>query len=217
MYASHDPKWLRYLSRRLSWLAVPNIAVIFVSLQILGFLSVLTDRIWIERLALLPERVLQGEIWRLITFLALPISMSPLWMIFALLFMYFIINAIEEMWGPFKTTFYFLVSIVLTIVFSLVTGYPVTEASDFSSTLFLAAATLFPNYEIRLYFFIPVKMKVLGWIAMAFVVLRMLQGSWMDRLFLVTIYSNYLLFFGPTLIYQLREWKRRREFRAKWR
>lgn len=217
MLASHDPKWLRLLERRLSWIAVPNIAVIFVTLQALGFLFVMADQAWIERLALIPELVWQGQIWRLVTFLALPLSLSPLWMIFTLFFLYFILNSIESMWGPFKTTFYVLVSIILTIVFSFLTGYPVTQASDFVSTLFLAAAALFPNYEVRVYFLIPVKMKYLGWLALAFFGFRLLQGAWIDRLFLTTIYSNYLIFFGPSLFFQLREWKRRRDYRARWK
>lgn len=217
MIQTHDPKWLQILSRRLSWLAVPNIAVILITLQALGFLFVMMDHAWIERLALIPEMVLQGQIWRLITFLALPISMSPLWMIFSLFFLYFILNSIESQWGSFKTTFYILVSVLLTTLFSLAFNYPVTGASDFVATLFLAAATLFPNFEVRLYFFLPVKMKYLGWLALAFVALRIFQGTWTDRLYLVTIYANYLLFFGPSLLFQLRDWKRRRDYKANWR
>lgn len=218
MMQSHDPKWLRILSRHLAWLAVPNIAILFVTLQALGFLFVLSDPRWIERLALLPEAVTaNGEIWRLLTFIALPISMSPIWMIFSLYFLYFILNSIESDWGAFKTTFYTLVSIALTIAFSLATGYPVVSISDFVSTLFLAVAALYPDQEIRLYFFIPVKMKHLGWLALAFLAFRFVRGSWMDRFFLMTIYSNYFLFFGPSLLSQLRDWKRRRDYRAKWR
>ncbi len=212
-----DPAWLRSLSRHIGWIAIPNLAVIFVTLQVLGFLMVFSDPIWIPRLALLPDRVLQGEVWRLVTFLALPLSLSPLWMLFTLMFLYFILNSIESEWGEFKTTFYVLVSVVLTICFSLVFGYPVTKASDFVSTLFLATAALYPEQEIRVYFFIPVKMKFLGWIALAFLALRLFQGSWLDRAFLLAIYSNYFLFFGPTLLWRLREGRRRRAFKANWR
>jgi hypothetical protein len=127
------------------------------------------------------------------------------------------LNSIESEWGAFKTTFYVLVSVVLTIVFSVVFGYPVTETTDFSSTLFLAAAALFPDHEIQLYMVIPVKMKHLGWLSLAFLGYRLLQGEWMDRFFLLTIYSNYLLFFGPTLLYRIRDWKRRRDYRSKFR
>src|SRR5689334_10981964 len=125
---NNEPKWLRYLSRKLNWLAIPNIAVLLVTLQALGFLFVYSDPAWVERLALIPEAVLQGQVWRLLTFLALPVSLSPIWVIFSLWFLYFILNSIESRWGAFKTTFYVLVSVVLTIIFSFAFGYPVSQA-----------------------------------------------------------------------------------------
>lgn len=214
---NHDPKWLRTVGRHLQWLAIPNIAFILITLQVFGFVLMLADPVWLERLALIPGYVREGQLWRLITFLALPVSPSPLWFIFAMLFLYFILNSIEAEWGAFKTTFYVLASVVLTIAFSLGFDYPVTDVSDFTATLFLAAAALFPNLEIRIYFLFPIRMKYLGWIALGFLALRLLQGSWLDRLFLVTIYSNYLLFFGPSLVFQVREWRRRRDFKSKFR
>ena len=60
-------------------------------------------------------------------------------------------------------------------------------------------------------------MKYLGWLALAFVGLRLLQGAWVDRLFLVTIYSNYLVFFGPMVATRVKDWNRRRAYKAKLR
>jgi membrane associated rhomboid family serine protease len=212
MYDQRDPAWLRTLSKKLNWLAIPNIAVIFLTLQVLGFFFVYSDPVWIERLCLIPQAVLRGEVWRLVTFLALPLSMSPIWMIFSLWFLYYILNSVESEWGAFKTTFYILVSIVLTLIFSFVFGYPVTSISDFVSTLFLATAALFPETEIMLFMVVPVKMKYLGWMTLGFLGLRLLQGTWIDRLYLVTIYSNYLIFFGPALIARAKQWQRRRKY-----
>ncbi len=217
MLNGNDPKWLRFLEKHAEWLGVPNIAIIFVTLQVFGFFLVSSDPLWIERLSLRPEMVLHGEVWRLVTFLSMPISMSPIWALFALLFLYSILNQIESEWGHFKTTFYTLVSIVLTVIFSLVFSYPVYSVTEFSSTLFLAAAALYPEQEVRLYMILPVKMKYLGYIALGFFALHLFQGEWLDRLFLLTIYSNYLIFFGPSLLAQVRNWKRRRDYRSKMR
>jgi len=38
-------------------------------------------------------------------------------MVFALYFLYFIVNGIEEEWGEFRTTLYVLVAVLLTIAF----------------------------------------------------------------------------------------------------
>lgn len=199
------------------WFEIPNIGAVFVGLQIIGYFLVLSNPEWFGRLALYPEAVVQGEIWRIVTFLALPLTLSVIGMLFALMFSYFILNSIESEWGSFKTTFYVFVSLVLTVLFSLVSGYPVTSMTGFATTWFLAAATLFPENTIQIYFLFPVKMKYLGWIALAFVIFQFLGGSRLDRFFLLTIYANYLIFFGPTLVYRYKQWKRRREFRSNWR
>ena len=217
MIYGNDPKWLRFCAKHFGWLGVPNIAIIFVTLQVFGFFLVTTDSLWIERLALRPEMVLHGEVWRLLTFLSMPISMSPIWMIFSLMFLYSILNSIESEWGEFKTTFYTLISIVLTCIFSLVFLYPVVQITEFVSTIFLAAAALYPEQEIRIYMVLPVKMKYLGWLALGFFGYHLFLGTWLDKLFLITIYSNYLLFFGPSLWNQIKSWKRRRDYRAKTR
>ena len=50
---------------------------------------------------------------------------------------------------------------MVTIVFSLVFQYPITSAQDLVSSLFIAAAALYPELEVRLYFALPV-MNLLG-------------------------------------------------------
>jgi membrane associated rhomboid family serine protease len=217
VFNSQDPRWIRVLERKLEWLAIPNIAIILVTLQACGTLFAFIDPIWIERFALVPELVLRGEYWRIVTFLALPLSLSPIWVIFSLWFMYFVVNTIENQWGAFKTTFYVLVSVVLTIVFSFVFNYPVAQIKGFESTLFLAAAALYPEMEVQLFLIMPVKMKWLAWVTLAMVFYDFLVGDWLSRLYLVAIYSNYLLFFGPAQLYRLKQVYRKWDYQSKLR
>jgi hypothetical protein len=64
---------------------------------------------------------------------------------------------------------------------------------------------------------IPVKIKWLAWLTGAFILWRFVTGSWVDKLYLLAIYSNYLVFFGPyhyATIKQIhRRWKFKREMR----
>lgn len=217
MLGNRSPKWLDSLERNLPWLAIPNIGILLVTLQALGFLMVTLDPIWFTRLALDPSQVFQGEYWRLITFLSLPVSLNPIWAFVGFWFLYFLLNLLESEWGSFKTTFYTLVSILLTIGYSLTFDYPVTQVTHFQSTLFLAAATLYPEVELQLFFLIPVKMKWLAWFSFAFLVFEIIRGDWLDRFFLIAIYSNYLLFFGPAFLSLVRQSMRRRRFRSQFR
>lgn len=213
MLYGQDPTWLERIERRLHWLAIPNIAGFLVGLQVIGFALVFSDPRWWWRLALIPELVFQGELWRLITFLALPLSLSPVWMIFVLWFLYFIVDGIENSWGAFKTTFYVLIAITLTIGFSLLFRVPITYVGDLESTLFLAAAAIAPEQQILLFFFLPVKFVWLAWLTAGYVGWRFVTGSWLERLYLLAIYANYLIFFGPYHYGQLKQRYRRWAFR----
>lgn len=208
-----DQRWLKYLERKMPWLALPRLAVVFITLQALGFILMLNDSAWIGRMALIPELVKAGEFWRLMTFLAVPVSDSPIWFLFSLWFLYYIFDVLESEWGAFKTTFYTFTSILLTIAFSMTFNYPVFQITDFTSTLFLAAAAINPEQEMRLYMILPVKMKWLAYLTLAYLLYRMFQGAWLDRFFLLTIYSNTLIFFGPAILYQVHLWQRRRKWK----
>lgn len=211
------PRWLDKIEARFRWLAIPNIGSFLVGLQILGFVLVFADPRWLARLTLIPQRVFEGELWRLVTFLALPLSLSPLWMLFILWFLYFIVSGIENAWGSFRTTFYVLVSLFLTILFSLVFRVPITHVRDLESTLFLAAAAIAPDYQILLFMVLPVKIAWLAWLTGAYVLWRFVTGSWLERLYLLAIYSNYLLFFAPYHYRPLKRWHRRWKFRRQLR
>lgn len=217
MIDGRNPRWLTFLERKMGWLAVPNLAILLVTLQGLGFLMVALDPIWVGRLALIPERVAAGEYHRLLTFLSLPFTHSPFWLIFVLWFLYFIVNTIENEWGAFKTTLYVLISWWVTIAFSFAFNYAILDIRHFESTLFLAAAALYPEMEVRLFFAIPAKIKWLAWLTLAFVALEFVRGSWLDRFFLLAIYSNCLIFFGPALLGRVHQSIRRARFRRKMR
>lgn len=217
MLYGQTPKWLDQAERHLGWLAVSNIASFLVGLQVIGFVLVLSDPIWWSRLVLDPAAALEGEIWRLITFLALPLSLSPIWMVFVLWFLYFIVQTVEGAWGSFKTTFYVLVCLVLTICFSFALMAPITSVAGLQSTLFLAAAALAPEAEVLLFLFLPVKIAWLAYLTAAFVLWRFITGTTVDRLYLLAIYANFLLFFGPYYYWRLKQIRRRWAFRRHFR
>jgi hypothetical protein len=217
MYLNQSPKWLNTLERRLGWIAVPNLAAFLIGCQIIGFLLILFDPRWWTMLLLDPGAVLRGEIWRLVTFIALPLSLSPMWMVFVLWFLYFIVESLENAWGSFRTTFYVLVSILLTIGFSFAFVVPITSVAGLQSTLFLAAAALAPDSEILLFMFLPVKIVWLALITAAFILWQLLTGTWLERIYLVVIYANFLLFFGPHYYQRLKQLRRRQQFKRNFR
>jgi hypothetical protein len=213
MLYGQTPKWIDRLERAVPGLGIPNLALFLIGAQAAGFVfTLLEPRAW-SLLALDPSLVLKGELWRLITFLAVPLSANWLWMFFVLYFLYFIVNGLEEEWGEFRTTLYVLVAILLTIAFAFVFQVRIVSVAHLQSTLFLAAATIAPEYQILLFLVVPVKMKWLAWLTVAYIVWALIVGNWLSRLYLVTMYANYLLFFGPYFGGRLRAFYRRQKFK----
>ena len=213
MLYGQTPKWIDRIERLMPGLGIPNLALYLVGAQAIGFFFVLSQGARaLDLLTLYPSLVLKGELWRLVTFLAVPVSLNPLWMVFALWFMYFIVNGIEQEWGEFRTTLYVLVAVLLANVFSFTFRIPISGAVELQSTLFLAAATIAPEYQIQLFLVIPVKMKWLAWVSVAFIVWEFIFGRWFGRLYLSVMYANYLLFFGPYFVGRLKAFQRRKKF-----
>jgi len=204
------PNWLKKLQRKIGWFSLPNLALYIIVLQIFGFLTLQLRQDAIFNLFLIPELVLQGEFWRLFTFMAVPLS-SGFWMIFVILFLYFVINTLEKEWGEFYTTFYLFISVALTIAFSFLFHMPITSFSFIESTLFLAVATMFPEYEILMLFF-PVKMKWMGFLTAAYIGYVFLTGEFLDKVYLILVFTNYFIFFGPAFIHKIKQTYRRKKF-----
>ena len=69
-------------------------------------------------LVLVPELVLKGEIWRLLTFIFIPPMTSPLFIVFALYFYYIAGISLERELGGFKFNIYYLIGVLSTIIIS---------------------------------------------------------------------------------------------------
>ena len=213
MLYGQTPKWIDWLDRRMPGFGIPNLALYLCGAQAVGFFFVLAqgDRAY-NLLALSPNLVLQGELWRLVTFLALPLSLKPIWMVFILWFLYFIINGIEQEWGEFRTTLYVLTSVVLTIAFAFAFRVWIYEVGSLQSSLLFAAATIAPDLQIMLFLVIPFKLKWSAWIAAAFLVHDFATAPWPLRFYGPVMCANYLLFFGPYFAGRLKAFYRRKKF-----
>ncbi|NMA65291.1 MAG: hypothetical protein GX957_03500 [Clostridiaceae bacterium] len=201
-------KWLSRLERRYGryaisnltmYVAVSNIAIVFLTYILFGG-NVLNT---LNALALVPQRVLKGQIWRLITFVFLPDDYSLLWIFFTAYLTYIIGASLERYWGRFKLNVYFFTGVLGSIIAAFITGAGVT-GYYINLSLFLAFATLFPEHELLLFFILPVKVKWLG-LLNGFYLLYLLfnyirMGKWHLAAAVIVSIVNYLIFFGEDFI-----------------
>src|SRR6476469_948767 len=177
------------LERRFGFLGIPGLIRIVIGFTALVYVLVYLNRGFELFLTLDPALILRGQVWRLVTYIFLPQTFSPLWVLLALWFLWFIGEGLERAWGPFRLTFFF--------------------GGNFSNgmlitSLFFAFARFYPEEIIYILFILPVKIKWLAWIYAAFLMFGFFLGPNSYRAALFAAFINYFIFFGPEIIHQAR-------------
>ncbi len=168
-----------------------------------------TSRTLTYLLAFSADGLLHGQLWRLVTFVLVPGSSNLIFLAISLYFYYFIGRTVEEQWGQAKFAVYYLTGMLFQIVFGLLvyvlaglnivfTGYYLNLG------LFFAFATFFPDMRVLLFFFIPIKVKWLAVVDLAFFIWEMVVTSFPANLLPVVILLHYLVFCGGWLFDYLR-------------
>ena len=212
------------LERRFGRYAIENFTYYLVAAQVIVLVLSIVQPALVDMLRLDTGLVLQGQVWRLVTWLAIPVSLSPFWALFAIYWMWMVGSALEAEWGSFKYEVYWLIGILGTTLFGFAVRVPVGN-EHLVGSLFLAFATLWPDYIINVFFILPIPVKYLALVDGAYILasIGMYQG-WQKVVPLIAV-ANYLLFFTPTLIGLLssaqrhaadapRRWKFHRDSRA---
>jgi len=195
--------WLDKLERRLGFLTIPGLTRILV-----GFSALVFGLAWLapgftSMLELDPDRIRHGQIWRLVTYIFIPQTLSPLWVLFALWFLWWIGEGLERAWGPFRLTLYFIVGMIGTTAAAFFFGSNFSNSMLIAS-LFFAFARFYPEEVIYILFILPVRIKWIAWVSAAFLLFGFFANTNAYRASLIMALANYLIFFGPEFVHQAR-------------
>ncbi len=195
--------WLDKLERRFGFLGIPGLIRIIV-----GFTALVWALVWLNpdfrfALDLDPARVRHDEIWRVFTYIFIPQTRSPWWILFALWFLWWIGEGLERAFGPFRLTLYFFVGMIGTTTAAFFFGNQFSNTMLLTS-LFFAFARFYPDEIIYLFFILPVKIKWIAWVSALFLLAGFFMGTNSYRISLIAALSNYFIFFGPEIIHAVR-------------
>ena len=146
--------------------------------------------------------ILQGQVWRLLTFIFLPPSNSFFWILLSLYFYFFLGTSLENHWGSARFNIYYALGVVGCILSGLLTGYTTNEFLN--DSLLLAFAVLYPEMEFMLFFVLPVKVKWLGWATGALLIYQFIVVPFAYKVGLVLSLLPFVVFFGKQAWLQLR-------------
>jgi hypothetical protein len=202
------------LEKRFGSWAIPHLTIYLLAIQAIGVVLLLGEYSKIEDLVLVGGLVQTGQWHRLLSFMMIPKTLSPIWLFFAFYIFYLMGSALEREWGTFRFNLYILLGYLFTISAAFIAPSAMISNYFFLGGVFLAFATLFPNFEFRLFFILPVKVKWLGWLTAGFYLLTLVSADLGSRLCVVAAFANYLIFFGKDFFRNVKAGQRRKAYVA---
>jgi hypothetical protein len=198
-------RWINALERRFGYLAIPGLLRIIVAFNALVFLLLVSKPEFKEWLDLRPDRIMAGEVWRLVSFIFIPQvtlggQLSVVWEFFYLNFLWLMGEGLEQAWGSFKLNLFYLLGMIGTSVAAFCFDAVDANGVFLNLSLFFAFATLFPNYPVLLFFVLPIRVKWIAIVSSVLVLLQLVAGPSTTRLTISVSLLNYAIFFGPEWI-----------------
>jgi len=200
--------------------AIPGLSLYLVLAQVACWMLAVSGRLDPERIALLPSAVFDGEVWRLVTFLFFPPSLSTgfgsvVFMGFAWYLFYLMGTALEGYWGAFRYNCFIGLGWLLTAAAACATPYSYASNLFLGGSVFLAFAFLNPDFEMLIFFILPIQIKWLALIQWIWYGYMFVVGAWSTRLMVLASVGNFLVFFAGDIVQRIRTGRRHMAFQAK--
>ena len=145
------------------------------------------------------EAILQGQVWRLITYPLTFYNSNLLLMAVALFCYYSIGRAMEHIWGTLRFNLFYFCGVILMDIWCMIFGGR-ADVTYLNLSLFLSYATMFPDAQFLLFFIIPVKAWIFALVDLLLVLFSFLADPFPYNFFSVISLANYFLFFGPDVL-----------------
>lgn len=208
-------KLLNKLEKKLGRFAVHDLINYVIVLYALGtFLGMIDIGIYYNYFMLDIGKVLQGQVWRLFTFILKPnLFRSPfdmIFFVFALYFYYLAGHSLENAWGAFRFNLYLLSGFLLTIIAAFIlyfAGMPYYAGLEYIyQSMFFAFAVLYPNMKFLVSFIIPIKVKWLAYLDGIYLIYNIYvycrSGLYSGVIAIVVALANFLIFYFMTRNYK---------------
>lgn len=205
-------KW----ERKYGKFAIPNLTIMLIVCFGLGYIMQMLQGDVIYYINLNPELIMQGQVWRLLSWVLMPPSGASVLIIITLMFYYHVGRTLENAWGDFRYTLYIVSGIIFTDIgvvgtylvmklcglgeyASVYATYSDTSTYYLCMSMFLAYAFMFPDMQVLLYFIIPVKVKWLGYLDIAYLLYAILTygliGYYPGMVTVIMSVLNFILFY----------------------
>lgn len=201
------------MERKFGKYAIRNLSLYLIICYAFGYIIQIVNANFFAYLTLEPIYVLQGQVWRLFTWILVPPSTGNIFLTLLMLYFYYSIGSnMERVWGTFRYNVYLFSGMLFTILGAFLTfviyqyGYGQTPlgiglyVSTYyvNMSIFLAYAATFPQMQVVIFLLIipvPIRVKWLGIIYGAMLVMEALRSGMIGRIMILASLLNFVLFF----------------------
>lgn len=227
--------FLNKMERKFGRYAIPELTKYIILCYVIGYvLEVFQNMTGVGimgYLALSPYHILHGQIWRLVSWVLIPPSGLDIFTIIMLLFYYSLGTALERTWGEFRYNVYIFSGILFTVIGAFLLyfigglqislyGASIISTYYINLSIFLAFAANYPDMQVLLYFVIPIKIKWMAYLDIAYLAYNFIRvsgyGAWAVRMMILVSLLNFIIFFFMTRNYKTispREIHRKQQFK----
>lgn len=175
--------WFDKLERKWGRYAIKNLMLYVIAVYAVGFIVIsFWPDTYYNYLSLDVSKILQGQVWRIVTFVIQPPNTSIFWIFISLYFYYFLGTTLERTWGAFKFNVYYFSGIFFTVLAAFIIYFAfdglVFPMSIYyiNMALFLAFAVMYSDMTFLLFFIIPIKAKWLAYFDGAIILAQIVFG-----------------------------------------
>ena len=178
---------------------LPNLILFIVIGQAaVGLLSMFSSGLLV-RLMFLSPYIFGGEVWRLVTFIFVPKTTNPFYLLLSCYVVFWTGQMLEREMGTAKFNLFYLCGTALSILLGLLIGY--ADIYYIHLSIFLIIATLYGEMQVLFMFVVPIKMKWLALLDVALVLIDVARfawaGLWFFALAPLASFVNYFIFTWP--------------------
>ncbi|MFR3168755.1 MAG: hypothetical protein ACLTNX_11520 [Blautia hansenii] len=212
--------FLNKMERKFGRYAIHNLTKYMIGCYAIGYILLYAGNLFgfsiTGYLTLSPYHILHGQIWRIVSWLLIPPPTSNLvFVLIMLLFYYSLGETLERTWGAFRYNVYILGGVLFTVIGAFLL-YFMMGANPFLSmaysmafstyyinlSIFLAFAANYPDMQVLFMMIIPMKMKWLAVLDIAYLLYDMVKGGWGIRTVILASLLNFIIYFLSTRNYQ---------------
>ena len=212
--------FLNKMERKFGRYAIHNLTKYMIGCYAIGYILLYAGNLFgfsiTGYLTLSPYHILHGQIWRIVSWLLIPPPTSNLvFVLIMLLFYYSLGETLERTWGAFRYNVYILGGVLFTVIGAFLL-YFMMGANPFLSmaysmafstyyinlSIFLAFVANYPDMQVLFMMIIPMKMKWLAVLDIAYLLYDMVKGGWGIRTVILASLLNFIIYFLSTRNYQ---------------